>query len=261
MAGSMPTGTPSRRWLLHALLTVLTLGLWLGGLSTLRFWRQGKRRAATWAGSATALVAVVWAVALAGGEGSSRSSAGDDDAPAAATSAGGDVAPTTAAPAQTSAPATAETAEPPPAPALVGFGATREEWYARHEPAPDPQLAEGCCFGPLLSDGSPSIYAAFWSDDGRINGYSVRFDRPVPAADALRTVKAHAPPDARLLFDVEKDRCRMLQYRSAVLARELGSDGGMLVALYSNVVGEPYTGRVVNAIFTALLVGKNELSC
>jgi hypothetical protein len=157
----MSSPPPRSRLWLHIVLSVLTLGLWLGGLLTHRFWRQGNRRAAAWSAGATAVLLLVIGFAAGGNTDESKDAATETTT---ATSTEQEQAATTAAPpAATTAPAT--TAASPVADELRAFGATRETWYARHDPAPDPDLAEGCCFEPLLANGRPSIYAAYWDGD------------------------------------------------------------------------------------------------
>ncbi len=251
------TSTPPRnRLLLHIVLSVLTLGLWLGGVLTYRFWRQGNRRAAAWSAGATAVLLLVIGFAAGGSSDQSK-----DTAPETTTAAATEqdaAATTVAPPAATTAPATTAAAVGPDE--LRAFGATRETWYAEHDPAPDPELAEGCCFEPLLADGRPSIYAAYWDGD-RIASYSLRFEEPMPLAVGRETVVGHAPAGAKLVFDELKDTCRMIQYAHPALEAALGKDQAMTAALYSNDLGEPFDGRVLKIIFTALPKGDSSFGC
>lgn len=244
----------SRLWL-HVALSVLTLGLWFGGLLTYRFWRQGNRRAAAWSAGATAVLLLVIGFA-AGGSNDQSTEANQEATTEPATTESEQPAATTP-PAPSASPTTAAA---PVEDELRAFGATRETWYASHDPAPDPELAEGCCFEPLLASGRPSIYAAFWDGD-RITSYSLRFEEPMPLAVGRKTVVEHAPAGAKLVFDKVKDTCRMIQYAHPALEAALGDGQAMTAALYSNDLGEPYDGRVLKIIFTALPKGDSSFGC
>jgi hypothetical protein len=251
----MSSRPPRSRLWLHIALSVLTLGLWFGGLLTYRFWGQGNRRAAAWSAGATAILLLVIGFAAGGSDDESTDAAPEATTEAATTQA--EHTATTTPPAL-SAPPTTATA--PVEDELRAFGATRETWYANHEPAPDPELAEGCCFEPLLANGRPSIYAAFWDDD-RIASYSLRFEEPMPLAVGRQTVVEHAPVGAKLVFDKVKDTCRMIQYAHPALEAALGAGQAMTAALYSNDLGEPYDGRVLKIIFTALPKDDSSFGC
>jgi hypothetical protein len=161
--------------------------------------------------------------------------------------------------ATTSAPPPATTLAPP-ADGLHAFGATSETWYARHAPVHVPKLNEGCCFEPLLADGRPSITETFWLGT-RIVSYSIRFDEPVPLAAALRTVRAQAPAGAKLVYDVLKSPCRVVQYAHPALEEGLGPRQAMGAALYSSEGEKPFDGSVLKIVLAALPKGDKSLRC
>src|SRR5207245_4335643 len=69
----------------------------------------------------------------------------------------------------------------------------------------------------------------------------------ITRVEALAVVRREAPSDARLVYDVRKPTCEMLQYRSAILKREADTRT-MNAELSAHVDGGRYRGIVGNII-------------
>jgi hypothetical protein len=62
------------------------------------------------------------------------------------------------------------------------------------------------------------------SKDGRVIALERHIYPPVAAASALAAAKSELPADVRVVYDITQAQCRNVQYRSAMLASEMGSD-------------------------------------
>jgi hypothetical protein len=200
--------------------------------------RPCRRRAAAWSGAAALLLAGLAAGGCAG--------EGDREDALPETTTAVEAPTTTAAPVR-------------PADGLRAFGAGSETWFATHEPATGPNLPQGCCFKPLLPDGRPSVFGAFWVGD-RIVSYSLRFAEPLTLDAGRETVARHAPEGAELVSDELKDTCRIIQYAHPALEKAFGKGQAMGAALYSRD-GKPFDGRVRKIIFAALPKGDSSFGC
>lgn len=85
----------------------------------------------------------------------------------------------------------------PAAPALVGWGATKAQWYANH--TPDPLVPNGTGFWPRNSDGLDT-YASLRFVDGRALFYVLNLEPPLPVSGAEHWVLDELPPDAHLVL-------------------------------------------------------------
>ena len=85
----------------------------------------------------------------------------------------------------------------PAAPPLVGWGATKAQWYANH--TPDPLVPNGTGFWPRNSDGLDT-YASVRFVHGRALSYVLNLEPPLPVSGAEHWVLDELPPDAHLVL-------------------------------------------------------------
>lgn len=138
---------------------------------------------------------------------------------------------------------------------LTGFGAPVSTFAEQHGPE-NTRLAEGCCFGPMVTvnDGS-SVNE--WNLAGNSGGLVINLTHNFPTgtteATALSVVtRLDLPSDTKQIKAVSKEGCRTLVYTSATLGKAAPpSELGMTVSvtLYSppdpNVLDGPYSPNAV----------------
>lgn len=147
---------------------------------------------------------------------------------------------------------------------LTGIGATKAAFAAHHQADPNPKLVPGCCFLPKEQSGGDHFITVTYVK-GRVFSYEIDYAPNAPLAIAESELGRELPSDAKLVSQVKKSECVMLQYRSATLAQIdgpvketakqkkldalLGKEQSGLVdaALYSAESG-PFNGRSVEAI-------------
>ncbi|WP_375490207.1 hypothetical protein [uncultured Jatrophihabitans sp.] len=139
--------------------------------------------------------------------------------------------------------ARSQTASAYPSDHLTGFGATRAAWNAHHEPATDPSLDKGCCYGPDVAAPDNGGTASTWNvaasgDTGAlISNLTHNFASHTSAATALATITADdLPSDAQQTAQATQGVCATWVYRSASLAASgtgLGAD--VSVTLYGPI--------------------------
>lgn len=107
-------------------------------------------------------------------------------------------------------------------PGLPGIGATRDDWNVRHTEDPDPKLAPGCCYVPVIDTADQDhsdTWATVESDSGYIYSYQRRFPRHTDLTEATAMVaRQDLPPDARLVKHKLDGGCNTFVYRSRLLA-------------------------------------------
>lgn len=130
----------------------------------------------------------------------------------------------------------AETAAPT---GLTGFGASRKEWDAHHEANPDPNLDQGCCFGPPVKAPDNGGTADTWNlaaSGDPIDDLIHNFAPGTAQSDALQTIASRdLPPDARQVATGAHRICTTWIFRSKKLATVQGFGSSISVTLYSGI--------------------------
>jgi hypothetical protein len=102
------------------------------------------------------------------------------------------------------------------------------------------------------------------SNDGKVIVLQIDVSPPASAAAALTTVRKQLPADLKLVYDKTQATCRDLQYRSAILAGQLGQDdpqGVVNIELESALAANfKYDGGQVDTVVVHQLYALNQSS-
>lgn len=102
------------------------------------------------------------------------------------------------------------------------------------------------------------------SNDGKVIVLQIDISPPASAAAVLSTTRKQLPGDLKLVYDKTQATCRDLQYRSAILAGQLGQDdpqGVVSIELESALAADfKYDGGHVDTVVVHQLYGLNQSS-
>jgi len=102
------------------------------------------------------------------------------------------------------------------------------------------------------------------SNDGKVIVLQIDASPPASAAAVLATVRKQLPGDLKLVYDKTQATCRNLQYRSAILAGQLGQDdpqGVVNIELESALAPNfKYDGGQVDTVVVHQLYALNQSS-
>ncbi len=131
---------------------------------------------------------------------------------------------------------------------LHGIGASRHDFAVGKVPDPNPKLIKGCCFLPKQRDGRDRYYAVLYDERGHVDSYSMAFAPSISIQAAKRAIRGELPGDAKLVFDVKRAGCEIVQYQSRLVGRALHDDGAVDAAMYSSTTGGRFNRRTVTEI-------------
>jgi len=144
----------------------------------------------------------------------------------------------------------------PPRVGLTNFGAYIGTWDGNH--AHDPARAGAYVLGVVTG-----YVEVRCSGDGYVVGETIRPLFRSPEGQALRIALTDIPDDSQQVYDHLHSGCRVLQYRSSKLARQLGAEdsSGRVDIVFSSDSGS-YTASVETILLDLFdELGKDTRSC
>lgn len=97
-----------------------------------------------------------------------------------------------------------------------------------------------------------------YDENTRVYSFEMSFVPSIPVGLARLVARKEAGPGARLVYDLKRAECEQLEFRSALLSREMHD--AVLVELSRNAIGGAPNGRVGDLIFDPVSVG-DKIAC